>query len=221
MIKRQTVCLSQPLDAWNPSWGWKSSAFWSSLSSRQYKIGVFNSLLVWNFADNHDIYGTVPAESDLDKLLSQCLSQHAITFVLKPSLSISLSVSPLIPACLLSPFLPHFLPLSPPSVVHSVPPLLFSASLFRLVSRFFLPKLWLCNSVGVSDIQIPKPCLFSFSNTFSHPQVLHLSVLASCLTRRAPVLWLRGIMRVPFDYFSCRFKTWKKLNIINLKKKKW
>ena len=112
---------------------------------------------------NSDTDWTVPVVSDLDKLLNQCLSQHAVTFVLKPSLSISLSPS----FCLCwsqhasSLSFPHAFPLFiPPSVDHSVWPLSFLASLFRLVSRFCLPKCYYLISAGVSDIQIHQIFLF-------------------------------------------------------------
>lgn len=112
--------------------------------------------------DNSDIYCTVPVVSDLDKLLSQCLSQHAITFV-SLHLSLSLRWSQHAFSLLSSPVSsPH------PSLRRSQHVTFFISSI-SLSTRLsvFLPKCDYQISIGVSDTQIHQTCLFSFW----HPQL--------------------------------------------------
>lgn len=153
--------------------------------------------------DGSDIHSTVPRVSDPDKLLSQCLSQHAFTFVLKPFLSISLS--PSVSADRSTPSLssPHLFPLFfLPSVVHSMYSLSFLAtfslsfSLSLVLSLSFSSKMLLSNlSRGFRHTNSPNVSFFCFRCHFSISQILsrflftaslHPSSFCSSLLSRCP-----------------------------------
>lgn len=108
--------------------------------------------------------------SDLDKLLSQCLSQHAVTVVVKP-LSLSPSLCLLNPACLHS-LLSSLVSSLRPSLHRSqcVTSFISSISLLTCLSFFFSSKMLLSNlRRGSRHTNSPKISLFRF-----HCQTLSL-----------------------------------------------
>lgn len=162
---------------WMPDTSLSFLSFKETFKDWGFLFLCFCDILVEIQRVNSETHSTVPVVSDLDKLLSQCLSQYAIPLALKPSFSLPLALSlslsfylltsPLLPACL--PSLPSSL-VSPlhPSLRHSqhVTSFISSIALSTCLPFFFLPKCYYLISLGVlRHTNSPKISFFVFTVT--------------------------------------------------------
>lgn len=120
---------------------WRSSLFWGS-EIKERDAG----LSVTPVSHNCALFCTVPVVPELVEPLSQCLSQHAITFISKPPLSFSMSRRV--------------------SAVRSTPPL-FSTHLFPiLITLAVLRSLYPISFLNLASSFSSKTLLSSLSRVF-------------------------------------------------------